>query len=416
MSVSSLTRLGTADAYGAVVQNLETRQTTLSQLQQVISSGNKITTPASDPTGAAQAERALTRIARIATQQRALNAQTTSITAAESTLSNVTSALQQIRDLVAGAGNATYTSAQRQTVSQQITNLGQQVLNLANTTDSSGQPLFAGLGSALQPFVAPGASSAYTFNGLPGTAASSAYSIPGALDGASAFMLQPSSDASYNVQVNSGSNLNTSPVTMTNSTLVNGSSYSLKVTGFDATAGTVTYDLTETTASGAVNISSPPPAAWTATGGFSVTDVPVGSGMAGLSMTVSGTPAVGDTISVDPNSSVFSTISNAATSIANAANSTAATQAVTQALHNIDISLARVSNVQGQAGNLLNVAANISSTNDSHTTQQQTNLSNAQDANMVQSISLLQNQQTGYQAALQSYAQIQKLSLFTYIG
>jgi len=416
MSVSSLTRLGTADAYGAVVQNLETRQTTLSQLQQVISSGNKITTPASDPTGAAQAERALTRIARIATQQRALNAQTTSITAAESTLSNVTSALQQIRDLVAGAGNATYTSAQRQTVSQQITNLGQQVLNLANTTDSSGQPLFAGLGSALQPFVAPGASSAYTFNGLPGTAASSAYSIPGALDGASAFMLQPSSDASYNVQVNSGSNLNTSPVTMTNSTLVNGSSYSLKVTGFDATAGTVTYDLTETTASGAVNISSPPPAAWTATGGFSVTDVPVGSGMAGLSMTVSGTPAVGDTISADPNSSVFSTISNAATSIANAANSTAATQAVTQALHNIDISLARVSNVQGQAGNLLNVAANISSTNDSHTTQQQTNLSNAQDANMVQSISLLQNQQTGYQAALQSYAQIQKLSLFTYIG
>jgi len=416
MSVSSLTRLGTADAYGAVVQNLETRQTTLSQLQQVISSGNKITTPASDPTGAAQAERALTRIARIATQQRALNAQTTSITAAESTLSNVTSALQQIRDLVAGAGNATYTSAQRQTVSQQITNLGQQVLNLANTTDSSGQPLFAGLGSALQPFVAPGASSAYTFNGLPGTAASSAYSIPGALDGASAFMLQPSSDASYNVQVSSGSNLNTSPVTMTNSTLVNGSSYSLKVTGFDATAGTVTYDLTETTASGAVNISSPPPAAWTATGGFSVTDVPVGSGMAGLSMTVSGTPAVGDTISADPNSSVFSTISNAATSIANAANSTAATQAVTQALHNIDISLARVSNVQGQAGNLLNVAANISSTNDSHTTQQQTNLSNAQDANMVQSISLLQNQQTGYQAALQSYAQIQKLSLFTYIG
>ncbi len=290
------------------------------------------------------------------------------------------------------------------------------MLNLANTTDSSGQPLFAGLGSALQPFVGPSSSSSYTFNGLPGTAASSAYSIPGALDGQSAFMLQASSDASYNVQVASPSTLNTSPVTLTDSTQVNGSSYSLKVTGFDATAGTVSYDLTETTPSGGVSTTSAGPIPWTATGGFSVTNVPLGSGMPGLSMTVSGTPSVGDTISVDPNSSVFSTISNAATSIANAANSTAATQAVTQALHNIDISLARVSNVQGQAGNLLNVATNISSTNDSRTTQQQTNLSNAQDANMVQTISLLQNQQTGYQAALQSYAQIQKLSLFTYIG
>jgi flagellar hook-associated protein 3 FlgL len=34
----------------------------------------------------------------------------------------------------------------------------------------------------------------------------------------------------------------------------------------------------------------------------------------------------------------------------------------------------------------------------------------------VQAISDFQKQQTGYQAALQSYAQIQKLSLFNYVG
>jgi flagellar hook-associated protein 3 FlgL len=35
---------------------------------------------------------------------------------------------------------------------------------------------------------------------------------------------------------------------------------------------------------------------------------------------------------------------------------------------------------------------------------------------MVQGISDFQNQQTGLQAALQSYAQVQRLSLFQYIG
>ena len=41
--------------------------------------------------------------------------------------------------------------------------------------------------------------------------------------------------------------------------------------------------------------------------------------------------------------------------------------------------------------------------------------SNAQDLDMVRGISEQQKMQTGYQAALQSYAQIQKLSLFDYI-
>jgi flagellar hook-associated protein 3 FlgL len=35
---------------------------------------------------------------------------------------------------------------------------------------------------------------------------------------------------------------------------------------------------------------------------------------------------------------------------------------------------------------------------------------------MIQAVSDFQRQQTGYSAALQSYAQIQKLSLFNYIS
>ncbi|MEN9467914.1 MAG: hypothetical protein RL081_1915, partial [Pseudomonadota bacterium] len=42
--------------------------------------------------------------------------------------------------------------------------------------------------------------------------------------------------------------------------------------------------------------------------------------------------------------------------------------------------------------------------------------SRAEDLDMIKGVADFQNQQTGYQAALQSYAQVQKLSLFNYIS
>jgi flagellar hook-associated protein 3 FlgL len=41
--------------------------------------------------------------------------------------------------------------------------------------------------------------------------------------------------------------------------------------------------------------------------------------------------------------------------------------------------------------------------------------SDAEDLDMVQAISDFQNQQTNYSAALQTYASLQKMSLFDYI-
>ena len=43
-------------------------------------------------------------------------------------------------------------------------------------------------------------------------------------------------------------------------------------------------------------------------------------------------------------------------------------------------------------------------------------VSRAEDLDMIKGISDFENQQTGYQAALQTYASVQKLSLFNYIG
>jgi flagellar hook-associated protein 3 FlgL len=102
--------------------------------------------------------------------------------------------------------------------------------------------------------------------------------------------------------------------------------------------------------------------------------------------------------------------------IGEAANNNTSAQAVGQALHNIDIGMLRVSSARGQAGELLNRADRISDNQDKRSIQMEADRSRAEDLDMVKGISDFQNQQTGYQAALQTYAQVQKLSLFNFIG
>jgi len=70
--MSTYIRSGSANTFDAAVRNISIRQNKLSGLQENLTSGKKVVRPSDDPTGAASAERALSRISRIANDQRAL--------------------------------------------------------------------------------------------------------------------------------------------------------------------------------------------------------------------------------------------------------------------------------------------------------------------------------------------------------
>jgi flagellar hook-associated protein 3 FlgL len=291
------------------------------------------------------------------------------------------------------------------------------VFGLANRKDTNGQPLFAALGSALAPFVGPQTTAPdYTFNGLPGQSTSSEVSIPFALDGDSAFMLQVARDGVYNVSTSGPSALSSTPLAVnialsTPPAPVTDSSYTIGITAIDPVAGTASYNVVETTtAVPPVTTTTPVTSGYMVGAPLSITAVP------GRTITISGNPTVGDSISIVPSPSIFSVLDNAIRDIGNAPSNAAATQAVSQALGNIDIGMGRISAVRGQAGDLLNRADAISANQDARSIQLETDRSNAEDIDMVKGISDFQKAQTGYQAALQSYAQVQKLSLFNYIG
>ena len=428
--MSTMNRLGSSNAYDNVLRNLQARQNSLSNLQENLTSGKKVVRASDDPTGAAQAERARNRLQRVATDQRALELQRNSIASAESTLGNVIDTLQSFRELVVSAGSGAKTALDRQTIATQLVGLRDQVVSLSNMTDTNGQPMFSGLGSALAPFVGPMTTDpTYSFDGLAGQTSSSEVAIPSTLDGDAAFMYDQARDRSYNVAVQANASatpvdrmLKTSATTVTDPSEVEiGQGYKVTITNMTLGATAATGIATYTVEGLAPNAFAPVTLTSAAFDSKIPVTIPITipnsvSGNPALSLNITGDVRIGDSASVQPVNSIFKTLENAIEGIEGAATGNAAAQAVAQALTNIDIGLSKLSSVRGQAGDLLNRADRISSNQDKRNIQLEGDRSRAEDLDMTKGISDFQNQNTGYQAALQSYAMVQKLSLFNYIG
>ena len=415
---NSLYRVSTANQYDTALRNIGQRHTSLSNLQENLTSGKRVVRPSDDPVSAAQAERAINRLSRIQTEQRALETQRNAIAQAESALGDAIGLMQNFRELTVSAGSGTLTPNDRITIANQLQGLREQILEVANRKDTNGVPLLGALGSALAPFLGPLTSTPdYDFAGLRGQTSSTGVTIPGTLDGDSAFMFNPQRDGVYNAAVSSIPNtrqLTTTAITPVNKSLITGDNYTItfSAVGPGATPGTstATYTLTNTTtgvASPAVTVPDYPSDKPLT---IAMTDVP------GLSFNITGNPANGDTITLQPSPSIFSTLDSAIRDIRSAPNSNAAIQAVGQALGNMDIGLERLHNMRGYAGELLNRADRITGDQEKRSIQLEGDRSRAEDLDMIKGISDFQNQQVGYEAALKSYAQVQRLSLFNYIG
>lgn len=415
---NSLYRVSTANQYDTALRNIGQRHTSLSNLQENLTSGKRVVRPSDDPVSAAQAERAINRLARIQTEQRALETQRNAIAQAESALGDAIGLMQNFRELTVSAGGGTLTPNDRATIANQLQGLREQIVEVANRKDTNGLPLLGALGSALAPFLGPLSTTPdYSFAGLPGQTSSTGVTIPGMLDGDSAFMFNPQRDGVYNAAVSSIPNtrqLTTTAITPVNKSLITGDNYTItfSAVGPGATPGTstATYTLTNTT-TGAISapVTVPDyPSDKPLT--IAMTDVP------GLSFTITGNPANGDTITLQPSPSIFSTLDSAIRDIRDAPNSNAAIQAVGQALANMDIGMERLHNMRGYAGELLNRADRITGDQEKRSIQLEGDRSRAEDLDMIKGISDFQNQQVGYEAALKSYAQVQKLSLFNFIG
>lgn len=412
-----LDRLGTANMYDGALRNLAARQRALADLQQNLTSGRRVLRASDDPVAAAQAERALNRIARIQCEQRTLSSARNAVTQGEAALGDAVELVQNFRALVVGAGNASLKPQDRATIAQQLQGLREQLLEVVNRQDSNGMPLLGALGSAQLPFQArPQGAPGERFAGQPGQGASNGVGIAATLDGHAALMFEPQRDGVYTAGVSAIPNhrqLTTSVVRTTDPRLVTGDDYRIvfSAVGPGATPGTssASYTVTNTTTGAVLPPVVVPDYPSNAPTSFFVAQVP------GLDLTVTGNPANRDTITLRPSAGLLDTLARAVSDIRSAPNGNAAIQAVGQALGNIDTGLERLHNSRGYAGELLNRAERIASDLEKRSIALEAERARAQDLDMLEGISNFQNQQLGQEAALKSYAKVQRLSLLDFI-
>lgn len=398
---SDATRLASANSYGNAVRQLTTRQGQLVKLQDQLSANKRVLRPSDDPTAAVQAERANTRLARVAVDQRALEVQRNAVAAAESTLGDAGGALQEFRTLLVQAGNGVLSAQDRSSIAQQLSGLRDQILQYANGSDSNGQPLFAGLGSSARPFLDQG--TGVVFDGLAGQAAASGVSVPASLDGHATWMDVPTGNGVFSVaQASGAASVHSDAGQVVDPAALTGHGYRIE---FSTSGDTTSYDVIDTSSGATVQSAQPYQS------GRSIS-------FDGIALVASGTPAGGDALEIHPSTrtSLFNVLDQAIATVRDAPGGAALSQGLAQSLAQVDAGTARVSAARGQAGELLNRVDHISDRQGARSVQLEADRSRAEDLDMVQAISDFQTQQTVYSAALGSYAQIQKLSLFNFIG
>lgn len=404
-------RIATAHSYDKTVANLSQRQTELSQLQERISTGKRVQRASDDPVAAVLSEAASNRMRRAETDQRSIEAARTSLSQGENAIGQASELIQGVRELIVKAGNATYGSAEFKNIAQEIEGLRERLIGVANQKDSAGRTLFGGLGGSATPFVevfGP-SSSGVQFQGMRGQEAAGGNLLPQSFDGDAVFMRVPPGNGSFTVSLASGNTggLSTDIGSVSNPSALTGHSYQVS---FASTAGGGhTYSITDTTTGNAVpghsNVAYTP--------GMQIE-------VDGMSLALRGTPSNGDTLSIDPVTAptdIFSVMQNAVEALRGATGGQTAqlTQALGQSLTEIDAAHDRVLSARAQAGEWLNRADSIDNLLADRQVDDEAERSRLEDLDLVKGISDFQNRQTGLQAAMAAYGQVQKLSLFQYV-
>jgi flagellar hook-associated protein 3 FlgL len=396
-------RISTSNAFDAGITNLQNRQSDLSEAQTRLTSGKRVIRASDDPAAAARAERALAGVMRSETSQRSVEASRVAMTQTEGALGDAGELLQQARETLIAAGNASYSDAERKSLSNALRGIREQLFNVANRSDGAGSHLFSGQGATQPPFVdAPGGVQFLGVTGEERTDPSSG--LPLSTDGSATWLAARTGNGVFETQAGAGvSGAWIGAGQVVDPAALTGSTYTLQ---FSVVGAATTY---------AVLKDGNPTA---------VTAAPYTSGQAitvdGMAVNVSGTPASGDSFSMLPSSptlSVFAAMDKTIADLASTGQTTAQRlQANSDNLRNLDSVMGTLGAARSLAGTAINRADSEDERLAIRKLAAQTERSSAEDLDMVQAISSFQNQQTGYDAALKSYSMVQRISLFQYLN
>lgn len=157
-------KVSTTQYFNQSTQQLADIQASLSKTQTQLSLGKKITKPSDEPDKAAVLSRMQSVIARQQNYQDAIKLADARFSAEESALTGASDVLFRIKELTTQAASDTLGELDRKSIAQEIGNLRDQLLSVANSQDANGNYLFAG-SRVDQPAFARNASGQVSYQG-----------------------------------------------------------------------------------------------------------------------------------------------------------------------------------------------------------------------------------------------------------
>lgn len=405
-------RISSGTIYEQGTNAINDLNSALARSQQQLATGRRMLTAADDPIAAARAVEV--------SQSESINLQfATNRQNAKSSLSRVEIALQSTTDLLhdvktlaINGGNGVMTDADRRSIATELSAKLEDLLGIANTQDGSGNYMFAGFQTGIQPFVKTAGGAQYQGDqGYRQLQVSSSRFMPMSDNGTSVYELNRTGNGTFVTAPQAAPTLNTgsgiiSSGSVSNATLLTGNSYDIT---FTVANGVTTYDVLNTTTGIAV-----PPAAVPYVAGQTI-------GFDGMQFNVSGIPADTDKFTITPsaNQSIFTTmtdlINTLNTSAIGATGQAALTNGLFKAYDNLDLAMDNVLSVRATIGSNLKELEALDTSGTDLDTQYKTTLSNLQDLDYVEALSRFSRQQTGLEAAQKSFIKVAGLSLFSFL-
>ncbi|WP_157994390.1 flagellar hook-associated protein FlgL [Peristeroidobacter agariperforans] len=384
-----------------------TQQSGLAKLQNQMALGLRVSTPADDPI-------AYVHIQELQRSQSESEQFAKNSTLAKNRLSleeqafvDMSSAMGRVRELVVSAGNtATLSDADRESIANELAQRLDEIQDIANRQDGNGEYLFSGYSTRTQPFTG-GEGTPINYMGDQGARQlqiSSTQRIADSHNGYEVFVDIPEGNGTFSTAVNMS---NTGSGHIDVGSVVDRASWVPDDYTITFTSPTA-YEITD----GAT------PANVVQTGTYTA-----GSAITfnGVSVTVTGAPATGDTFTVNRsrNESVFDTIGQVVDLLRQPAGNATAnaklTSTLSGSLQQLDQATDHFLGVRAQVGTRLSALDSADASREAMDIDTASALSDLRDLDYAQALTKMNQQLVGLQAAQLSYSKISNLSLFNYL-
>ena len=137
-------RVSTNQTQLVAINAMLEQQEKLSKTQQQVATGKRIFKPSEDPIGAARVVDIRNTLQSNEQYQENIDSARARLSIEETILGNSTDILQRIRELTIAANNASQTNETRSFIAEEVDQLLDELLTIANTTDGAGDYMFSG--------------------------------------------------------------------------------------------------------------------------------------------------------------------------------------------------------------------------------------------------------------------------------